>query len=221
MELAKEKGDEELEAFARRLSAMPPQIETNLHELRRESVRDHVKAAQLEAPLAVESKVEVRGGAVGLFDPERVLEDLAKAGRPRRDRERIQRGDVTWLGTSDAGARRARFLLDAPPTAQQTLDVRLEVNSGVVFVGPPEASDGPRLGTVRLDPFHTMLDEHLGNGAFVQMKPGSYVLSAHSDANGDITIYVILDSDRSRATVSDPAQLASLPAAVDATKTPE
>ena len=62
----------------------------------------------------------------------------------------------------------------------------LEANAlgRVLFVGPPEAADGPRLGTVRLDPHKTALDDHAVRGGFVAVPPGRYAVALTRGAKG-------------------------------------
>ena len=71
------------------------------------------------------------------------------------------------------------------------LSLRLLVTSGVVFIGPPESADGPRLGELRIDPFSTQLDQKLHEGRLVRFKPGRYVASAHRLDAGEIQLYVV------------------------------
>jgi len=205
---------EGLTELARRLAALPPQVDTNLLELRRASVRARAEEALAEAPLAVEAEnLMATAGAVALFDPLRVEEDLAKSGRPRRDPERLAAGHLAWFGLPTAGGTPIHLSLQAPPEGQATRRLRLDVSSGVVFVGPPEASDGPRLGTVRLDPFHTALDEHLERGAFVRLKPGLYAVQAYLSADDQLWVHLTPETEPELALATDPASLGDLPRA--------
>ncbi|MEO1335427.1 MAG: hypothetical protein AAFV29_07270 [Myxococcota bacterium] len=185
---AAENGD--LEQFARRLAAIPPQVETNMHELRRKSVRRLIETSRRQAVVATEAEaLTVAGGALGIFDPQRVLEELATGGRPRRQAERLQVGDIACIGLPHAGEVGVRFDAGPPPEGQAVARLRLKVDSGMVFVGPPEASDGPRMGTVRLDPFSTLLDEHAPRGRFVRFANGVHALFAFLTEAGDVAVH--------------------------------
>jgi hypothetical protein len=209
-EVAEEWKDEELLAFGRRLVAVRPQLETNLDELRRLSVKAHVERAKESAVPAVEIEgVEAIGGAFALFDPQRLIEDLTKGGRPRKELDRVNAGDVAWFGLPTAAATAVRFTSQPAPAG--ALRLRLRVDSGVVFAGAPEASDGPRLGTVRLDPQRTRLDEHLNSGHFLRMKPGVYRIDARLES-GTVMVHLRpdeapetkLEIDLQRMSLSDP-----------------
>lgn len=205
---------EGLSELARRLAALPPQVDTNLYPLRRASVKARVEEAKADAPLAVQAEnLMAVGGAVALFDPLKVVDDLVKSGRPRRDPARLEAGHLAWVGLPSAEGTPVRLLAEPPPRGQAVRRLRLDVQSGVVFVGPPEASDGPRLGTVRLDPFHTALDAHLEEGAFVRMKPGLYAVSAYLDAQRAVRIHLEPEPEPDLALATDPASLGDLPRA--------
>lgn len=214
-ELAKEKDDEELNLLARRLSATPPQVDTNLYALRRASVQDLVEEAQSDAPLIVESAITVHGGAVTIFDPLCVVDDLVKSGRPRRDLARLEVGDLALFGMDKSQDHSVRFSTDPPPEGQSVLVQRLKVESGVVLVSVPEASDGPRLGTVRLDPFHTHADEHASNGGWGRIKSGMYRLSAYVDGEEVIQIFIAPDAKPSEKLLQSLADVTILPRPVD------
>jgi hypothetical protein len=209
-EVAEEWKDEELLAFGRRLVAVRPQLETNLDDLRRLSVKTHVEEAKESALPAVEIEgVQAVGGAFALFDPQRLIEDLTKGGRPRKELDRVNAGDVAWFGLPTAGATAIRFTTQPAPAG--ALRLRLRVDSGVVFAGAPEASDGPRLGTVRRDPHRTRLDEHLNSGHFLRMKPGVYRIDARLES-GTVMVHLRpdeapetkLEIDLQRMSLSDP-----------------
>lgn len=216
--LVKQAADREahegLDELARRLAAIPPQAKTNLIELRRESVRARIEEALAESPLAVDAEnLMATGGAVALFDPQQVEDDLAKSGRPRRDPERLAAGHLAWFGLPSAEGTPILLELAAPPEGQPTRRLRLTVTSGLVFIGPPEASDGPRLGTVRLDPFSTALDEHLERGAFVRLKPAVYAVHAFLGEDGGLRIFLTPETAPNEALATDPASLGDLPRA--------
>jgi hypothetical protein len=213
LEAAEAAKDEGLIAFARRLAALPPQVDTNLYTLRAESVAARVSEAAAAPEVGAGGPIRVQGGAVALFDPLRVQDALAKGGRPRRDDARVQAGDVTWLGLPTAGPTEVRLRAGPPPAGQATRRARLKVTSGVIFVGAPEASDGPRLGTVRLDPFHTALDEHLAAGALLRLKGGVYAVHGFLAEDGGLEVYLAPDPDPKATLDVAAATLASVPRA--------
>lgn len=215
--VAEGSGNQELKDLARRLAATPAQVDTNLYALRETSVWTHIERAQEEAPLAAAADLAVRGGAVGLFDPARLLEVLAKSGRPRRDPNRIQAGDVAWVGVPEQGRVSIRLSTRPPPEHQPTRRLRLRVSSGVVFVGPPAASDGLRLGTVRIDPFATSLDAHVTNGGFVRVKPGTYALHCFWGQAKGLLVHLVSDPDPTEVVETDSSRLAEIPVLVDPT----
>jgi hypothetical protein len=120
-------------------------------------------------------------------------------------------GDVAWFGLPTAAPTAVRFTTQ--PCETGALRLRLRVDSGVVFAGPPEASDGPRLGTVRIDPNRTQLDEHLGKGRFLRMKPGVYRIDARLGPDG-VVVHLIPDPDPDARLDLDPKRV-SLPDPVD------
>ena len=196
MRIAKDTANEALEQFARRLAAIPPQVETNMHDLRRKSVRRRVETERKDAPKAFEATgLTIAGGALAVFDPQRVLEDLATGGRPRQRAERLEAGDIACLGLHQAQEVPVRFFEGPAPDGKPTARLRLRVESGMVFVGPPEASDGPRMGTVRLDPFATRLDELAPSGRFLRFPNGILALHACLDAEGEVCLYVGPDAE--------------------------
>ncbi len=197
--------------LARKLAAVPPQVDTNLYAMRHLSVQILVDEAMEDAPLAVHAEnLMAVGGAVAVFDPIMLQEDLARSGRARRDPARLQAGDLAWVGLPSAAGTAVQLKSDPPPEGQQTRRLRLQVKSGLIFVGPPEASDGPRLGTVRLDPFHTALNAHLEKGAFVKVKPGIYAVYAYL-SDGALMLHMLPDPDPSEELVVDPGALGELP----------
>jgi hypothetical protein len=211
-QVAEEWKDGELLEFGRRLVAVKPQIESNLKQLRRASVLAHVAQAKSDAPPAIEVEdLEASGGAFAVFDPERLAGDLASGGRARKDAERMSAGDVAWFGLPRVAPIPVRFT--TVPVEGEALRLRLRVDSGVVFAGAPEASDGPRLGTVRLDPARTGLDEHLEKGRFLRMKPGVYRIDARMSRDG-VAVHLMPDPDPDAPLTLDPKHI-SLPDPVD------
>lgn len=187
---ADKRKSEPLSELGRKLAALRPRVDTNLHELRAESVGRLCELAQKNAPkLSSSPVITVRSPAVALFDPVRVVDALARTGRPRNDVARVTAGDIAWAGLGGKESYAVRLTADAPADAAGALELRLVVESGAVFVGPPEAADGARLGTVRLDPYRTGLDDHLERGAFVGVAAGAYrVLLLKSD--GGVTLHL-------------------------------
>lgn len=202
--LAEETDNKELREFAAKLAAIPPQVDTNLDALREQSVRDHLEAQRKAA--AAPSEVDdftIAGGAIALFDPKRVMNDLVHHGRPRKDPSRLLAGDVACLGLPKPEATPVRFVEDAPPEDAPTVRIRLKVESGVVLVGPQEASDGPRMGVVRKNPFGTAIDEHLERARFLKLKPGTYAVFAFLDAEGALVVHLVKDRDAASNEVVD------------------
>lgn len=214
--IAEENDDKDLREFAAKLAAIPPQVDTNLDALREQSIRDHLDAQRKSAPAPAEvDDFEIRGGALALFDPKRVMNDLVHHGRPRKDPRRLVGGDVACFGLPKAEPTRVRFVEDAPPAAASAARIRLKVESGVVFVGPPEASDGPRLGSVRKNPFGTALDEHLDRARFMRLKPGTYAAFAYVDGEARLVVHLVKDRDAADDAVVDLAAAQQLPVFVD------
>lgn len=186
---AAEKGSEELAQLGKKLAAMPPRISTNLYALRKASVESLAESGKSKAPkLAKSPKVEVQGNAVAIFDPSRVSDALARSGRVRNDTERVVRGDIAWFGLGVAPSHTVKVTGQAAP-ADSRVKLGLVVDSGVIFVGPPEAADGPRLGTVRLDPHKTALDDHAVRGGFVAVPPGRYAVGV-SKGEGGVVVHL-------------------------------
>lgn len=212
--IADEWNDDELRDFGRRLVAVAPEVETNLLALRLASVSAHVNRAKSSARPAMDAELEIGGGAIALFDPMKVAGDLAGGGRPRKDAARMERGDIAWFGLPSPVPARVRFVVEAPP--EPTLVLRLGVESGIVFCGPPEASDGPRFGSVRRDPERTELDARIAAGGFLRVKPGLYRVAPALD-DGGVTVWMWPDPDPSAALGVDPlsVSLRSARAAAD------
>lgn len=214
LEIAKEKGNKELEELGRRLSATPPSFETNLDALRTQSVLDHLEAQQKEAKSPGEiDDFEITGGAIALFDPKRLMENLVFHGRPRKDPSRLPEGDLAWYGLPTNEPMTVRFVEDAPPEDADTVRLRLKVESGVVFVGPPESSDGPRLGAVRKDPFRTAIDSYLDRGRWMRLKPTTYAVFAQLYKERGLTIWLAKDPDVGSAEVLDIDRMHEIPSA--------
>lgn len=213
--LAQEKDHTELKEFGRKLAAIPPQVDTNLDALREQSVRDHLAKYRNEAPAPSDvTDYEIRGGAIALFDPKRIMENLVHHGRPRRDPTRLVSGALAWYGLPRAEPTKVRFVEDAPPEGQPTARLRVKIESGVLFVGPPEASDGPRLGAVRKNPFGTAIDEYAERSRFLKLKPGTYAVFAqmHDDA---LVAYLVKDRAPDDASVLDVDLQHAIPVFVD------
>ncbi len=192
---AAERGSEELAQLGKKLAAMPPRISTNLYALRKASVEALAASGKSKAPkLAKSPKVEVQGNAVAIFDPARVSDALARSGRVRNDTERVVRGDIAWFGLGVAPSHTVEVSGKAAP-GDSRVKLGLVVDSGVVFVGPPEAADGPRLGTVRLDPHKTALDDHAVRGGFVAVPPGRYAVGVSKGEGGVVVHLSPLEGD--------------------------
>ncbi|MBI2376513.1 MAG: hypothetical protein HYV07_21135 [Deltaproteobacteria bacterium] len=188
--MGEQKGHAGLIELGKKLIAIRPQVETNLLELRRASVSAHLERAEATAPLATDGSVDVGWHSVAIFDPACVVDDLAKGGRPRQDPKRIVAGDIAWFSLAPDAAASIRFTTAEPQGDEPGLRLKLRVASGLVYVGPPEASDGPRLGEVRLDPFTTRFDEHLSKGQLVKLKPGDYELRARRLEPGQLEVRI-------------------------------
>jgi hypothetical protein len=187
-------GDPELIDFARRLVAVPPAVHTNLAELRAAAV-DAVVNRGKSAPRLAEAEALTARGSFGLFDPKAVEKWLVKGGRPSKDAAELERGTVTVLGLGVGGDVRVEVVTDPPPEARPRLRRRLRVGTGVVAVGVPEASDGPRLGAVRLDPERTGLDDALDAGRvqLFRLHPGIYAVDAYHPAPDRLRVHVHAD----------------------------
>lgn len=215
--MARERGDAQLEALGRRLGAVPPEVETNLFALREASVQSLLAKARTGAPVAQQVKsVAVAGGAVAFFDPARIKDSLVRSGRPRKEPGRVSAGDVAWVGLPTPHATEVRLLFAPPPEGQPGVQLRLRIESGVVFVGPPEAADGPRMGEVRRDPFGTALSEHAASGHFLRVKPGTYSLWVYLASPRDLAVHLTPDPTPEDPLAVDFMALASPPGPVDA-----
>ena len=214
--IAEAEGHDALAEFGRRLAAIPPQVETNMLQLRKKSVRRRVESERREAPAAFAvSDLAIEGGAVALFDPQRLVTDLATGGRPRQRPERLQSGDIACIGFASPGPVAVRLREGPAPDGQPTVRLRLHVESGLAFIGPPEASDGPRMGTVRLDPFSTRLDELAERGRFVRIPNGILALFGYSDGEGAAILHVVApDPEPQRPLDLSPMAPVTLPNAV-------
>ena len=181
VELGEALEDERVVELGKNLVAVKPQVPTNLRALRHASVAGHVAEAGSSAPLLIDGgAVAAPGNVIALFDPMRVADALVKSGRPRTDAERVGKGDLA-IFPLPAGVENVTFSLEAPPEGQDTSDVRLTIDSGVAFIGPPEASDGPRMGEIRIHPFRTGLDDFLERGSFRRVEAGRYDVRAYQD----------------------------------------
>jgi hypothetical protein len=177
--LAKENESEELLSFARRLIPMRPEVETNLFALREQSILDIIEEALESAPSVSESPVVAdQSIAFSVFDPFCVGDVLIRTGRIRTDPKRLGQGDLALYPLALEQMTDVQLTAEPVPDGQVTSDVWLRVQSGVVFIGPPEATDGERLGSIRFDPFSTKLNQHLERGGFVRVEPGCYQVRA-------------------------------------------
>lgn len=188
MRAALELGDAELEAFAQKLFATKPAVETNLMVMREVSVMEHVEANRGKARPLDGAELVIRGHDVAIFDPALHAKTLARGGRPRNEPAELGAGRIAWFLL--APLEEAKLVLASEPIPEEALRLRLHVSSGVIFVGPSTASDGPRLGELRLDPFRTRLDEHLDAGVFLTLPPGSYELGATRSGPGGVRLSV-------------------------------
>ena len=135
------------------------------------------------------------GTRVGLFDPIQVEDALAAGGRPAKEAKRLQQGAVAEFTLPGSDAARARFVAGPPEASVRGLRRRLRVASGVVAVGDPEASSGPRLGAVRVDPERTGLHDALERRAvaFFRLDPGLYAVDGCVAEPGAVVFYVYPD----------------------------
>ncbi len=197
-------GDEKVIELAKELVATPPRLETNLYQLRKASVLAHVERAAAEAPLAIDGGLAEASNNIAFFDPIRVTDGLVKTGRVRTKPDRLGCGDVLIIPLEGQPVV-PTLLLGEPPEGQETLDMPLQVESGVIFAGPPEASDGPRMGEVRLDPFSTQLDAHLEQGAFRRVAPGHYLARIYL-SDSELFIHLV-QRDKGVDTPIDPGSI--------------
>ncbi len=190
MQIGERLKNAEVVEFGKRLVAVKPQFPTNLMALREDSVVQHVARAQSDAPqVSADAELHVGSHTLAIFDPALVADALVKGGKPRADGARVAEGHVAVfsldpLMEADVGTTTEAVADDQPVTVRRVL-----VKSGVVFCGPQEASDGPRLGTVRLDPFRTALDDHLERGAFRRVQPGVYKVSAYRTGDEKVRVH--------------------------------
>jgi hypothetical protein len=199
--------------LAKKLVAVSPEVTTNLFALREASILGLVELALVEAP-EIESTPVVSNQitSIGLFDPVCVGDVLIKTGRVRTKSDRLGRGDLAFLPLAPNTEYSAVLHLGPPPEGQSTTELRLRVESGVIFVGPPEASDGERLGSIRFDPFATRLNQFLTRGGFVRVAPGFYQVATYSD--GDKVCFHLTSSDLKDPGPLDPASIMPPPAAI-------
>lgn len=213
--MAKERDTDELKDLARRLVATRPRMESNLYELRIASVNKLVDDALPKAPNAVDvNDLVIGGGTLGIFDPKRLAEKMARGGRARKDPGHLHAGDLAAFGLETFKGVPVRFTTNPFEPGNRALQLRLAVDSGVVFVGPAQASDGPRMGTLRLDPFSTTLNEYLDEGRFLRIKPGVYRVFAIPEEDGSTTVHLNPDSNPEEDLALDPKRL-TLRMAVD------
>lgn len=189
-------GDAELIEHARRLVAVTPAVQTNLYELREAAVDAIIERGRLAPELGTGPAATAKAG-LALFDPAQVKQALARGGRPRRELEQERAGVIAVLGLATAESVAVRLALGAPAAGQATTRRRLKVGSGVVVIAPPEASDGPRLGTVRLDPERTALDDFFdaGTASLVRIVPGIYTVEAFYSAPSELSVHVHPDRE--------------------------
>jgi hypothetical protein len=209
LKVADDRDDERLRELGKKLVARKPTVETNLFQLREASVLLQLEAAKKTAKPALETPafaVDSPSQQVVVFDPLRLKEVLVKGGRPRVDAKELGAGTLACLKLPALGAK-VRFT--SAPHDGPSLELRLGVDSGVVFVGPPEAADGPRLGTVRLDPFRTQLDECLSAGTFVRLGPGHFAVHARN-VDGELVLSLQPAADMNPIRI-DPAALQQVP----------
>lgn len=195
---AEELEDAELIEFSRRLVAVPPAIETNLHELREASVETLVASALADEAPALRGDIELEAeGSLAFFDPAAVKRFLARGGRARKEASEEHAGTVALLGLGVAGRVRVEVRAHPPEAGVSTSSRRLRVGSGVVAAGRPEASDGPRLGTVRLDYARTGLDAALerGDAQLFRLPNGIWRVDAVHASETELRIYIYPDPD--------------------------
>lgn len=206
MRAAKELAHAELEDFAQKLFATKPAVETNLMILREVSVMEQVEAGRGRSMPTDGAKVTIRGTQVGLFDPARHAKTLARGGRPRNEPAALGAGEIAWFLLAPEQEAELECRMEA--RTEGSLALRLRVSSGLVFIGSPEASDGPRLGELRLDPFHTGFDGHVGAGAFIELAPGLYEVGALRTAPGKVRLSFAPLPESSPSALVDLAALA-------------
>lgn len=210
---AEQSGDAELLTLARRLVAVPPEVKTNLFELREEAVEAQMRTAAGAPELG--GLVLRRTGNVALFDPSQVKKALVQGGRPRNEPDARSKGALLSFGFGVGGEVEVHFHLEAPPEPRPGALGRLRVGSGLVAVGAPEASDGPRIGTVRLDPQATALDAAHAAGTiqFARLAPGVYAARAWHSGPDRLEVFLYPDPEPNRPLdyLGDPS-LSAVPA---------
>lgn len=195
---AEELEDPELIEFSRRLVAVPPAIETNLHDLREASVDNLVAQALADEAPALRGPIELEArGSLALFDPAQVKSFLARGGRARKEASEEHAGTLAMFGLGLGTAVRVEVRAQAAEPEVSVVRRRLRVGSGVVAVGLPEASDGPRLGTVRLDFARTGLDDALerGHAQLFRLPNGIWRVEATHPSPDVLRLYVSPDPE--------------------------
>jgi hypothetical protein len=211
---ADEHKSDALKALAKKLIACPPQLKTNLMELRHASIKELISNALDQGQNATDVReLDVKSNTVALFDPSNVAEALVKGGKPRKDPLRIGAGDIVWFAINAMPIQVT--VTTAPlPEGQAASSNLLKVESGIIFVGPPEASDGPRLGEVRLDPFRTSLHQHLGAGRLVRLKAGTWRAFAYRAGGSRVLVHLAPETNPPQiASPADVGALMMLPSA--------
>ena len=209
LKYAEKLGDEELIDFSRRLVAVPPSIETNLFELREASVDARVKEARTVVPALASEPLVRATGSFALFDPLQTKRFLARGGRARKEPDAQHKGTLAVFGLSVSHEVTVRILQGEGPEGVSGVEQRLRVGSGVVAAGAPESSDGPRLGSVRLDPHRTQLDEALDKGMaeLRALNPGVYRLVAIHPDPRTLAVYIRPDDTPEVSLAKDPWQI--------------
>lgn len=191
MQIGERLKNEKVIEFGKRLVAVKPQFPTNLHALREDSVVQHITTAQAEAPLVADGvALPTQGHVFAIFDPAEVAYALVKGGRPRADAAKVAAGEIAQLPLAPLTSAEVELNLEPPPAGQAVAVRALNVASGVIFVGPPEAADGPRMGTIRLDPFRTALDDHLDRGGFRRLPAGRYKVCAYRTGDSAVRVHL-------------------------------
>jgi len=212
-QLGKLRNNQKVLDLAKKLIAVRPEVPTNLFELREASVLGLVEQALAEAPsIAEEPQISDQMIAIALFDPVCVGDILIKTGRVRTKGDRLGRGDLAMMPLTPNVSRTALITQTPAPEGQPTSNVRLRVESGVIFVGPPEASDGERLGAIRFDPFKTKLNQFLDRGGFVRVEPGFYQVAAYED--GDKVCFHLTSTDPKDQDPLEPATILNPPSII-------
>lgn len=211
---ADEHKSDALKALAKKLIAVPPAQKTNLLALRHASIKELISSAQDQGANATDVQdLEIKSNVVALFDPERIADVLVKGGKPRKDPMKIGAGELAWFAIGATPIHVS--ITTAPlPEGQAASSNLLQVVSGMIFVGPPEASDGPRLGEVRLDPFHVGLHAFLGAGRLVRLKAGTWRVFAYQSQGNRVHLHLAPEANPPEtASPADVAAMMMLPSA--------